>query len=116
MTFKDEGRLPPKAGVFAEGQAAVVAAAIVAGQAGYQRDLHGGKPPTRTFEGPSTDLTGGKSEFGATRIQRWLGRDAPNADQSARAIPTPPSPSSRLRARPIARRRLTALLSRRDQM
>jgi sulfide:quinone oxidoreductase len=36
MTFKDEGRLPPKAGVFAEGQAAVVAAAIVAGQAGYQ--------------------------------------------------------------------------------
>jgi hypothetical protein len=27
------------------------------------------------FGAPSTDLTGHKSEFVATRIQRWLGRD-----------------------------------------
>jgi hypothetical protein len=32
--------------------------------------------PTGTFEAPSTDLTGHKSEFVATRIQRWPGRDA----------------------------------------
>jgi sulfide:quinone oxidoreductase len=89
----------PKAGVFAEGQAAVVAAAIIARQAGrkspVQYDGRGqvymefghcqvarldltfpaGRPPTGTFEAPSTDLTGHKSEFVAARIQRWLGRD-----------------------------------------
>jgi sulfide:quinone oxidoreductase len=89
----------PKAGVFAEGQAAVVAAAIIARQAGdksrVQYDGRGrvymefghhqvarldltfaaGRPPTGTFEAPSTDLTGHKSEFVATRVQRWLGRD-----------------------------------------
>jgi sulfide:quinone oxidoreductase len=89
----------PKAGVFAEGQAAVVAAAIIARQAGrkpaMQYDGRGqvymefghhqvcridltfaaGRPPTGTFEAPSKDLTGHKSDFVATRIQRWLGRD-----------------------------------------
>ena len=106
----------PKAGVFAEGQAAVVAAAIIAGQAGHQSSVeyngrgrcyvefgHGqvgqidvtftaGRPPTGTFEGHSTDLTVDKSEFGATRIQRWLGRDASSADQSARSILAQPAP------------------------
>lgn len=106
----------PKAGVFAEGQAAVVAAAIIAGQAGHQSSVEydgrgrcyvefghdqvgqidvtftAGRPPTGTFEGPSTDLTVDKSEFGATRIQRWLGRDAPDAEQPARAIPAQPAP------------------------
>jgi sulfide:quinone oxidoreductase len=90
----------PKAGVFAEGQAAVVAAAIIARQAGrkspVQYDGRGqvymefghhqvgridltfaaGRPPTGTFEAPSADLTSRKSEFVATRIQRWLGCDA----------------------------------------
>ncbi len=80
--------------------AAVVAAAIIARQAdrkspvqydgrgqvymefGYHQvgriDLTfaAGRPPTGTFEAPSTDLTGRKSEFVATRIQRWLGRGA----------------------------------------
>jgi sulfide:quinone oxidoreductase len=89
----------PKAGVFAEGQAAVVAAAIIARQAGRESPMQydgrgqvymefghcqvarldltfaAGRPPTGTFEAPSTDLTGHKSEFVATRIQRWLGRD-----------------------------------------
>ena len=35
-----------------------------------------GRPPTGTFEAASTDLTGHKSDFVVTRIQRWLGRDA----------------------------------------
>ena len=89
----------PKAGVFAEGQAAVVAAAIIARQGGrespVQYDGRGqvymefghcqvarldltfaaGRPPTGTFEAPSTDLTGRKAEFVTTRIQRWLGLD-----------------------------------------
>jgi sulfide:quinone oxidoreductase len=89
----------PKAGVFAEGQAAVVAAAIIAQQAGrespVQYDGRGqvymefghcqvarldltfaaGRPPTGTFEAPSTDLTSHKSEFVTTRVQRWFGRD-----------------------------------------
>ena len=90
----------PKAGVFAEGQAAVVAAAIIARQAGRQSPAQydgrgqvymefgrcqvarldltfaAGQPPTGTFEAPSTGLTGRKSEFVAARIQRWLGHDA----------------------------------------
>jgi hypothetical protein len=37
-----------------------------------------GRPPTGTFEAPSTGLTGRKSEFVATRIHRWLGRDMRN--------------------------------------
>ena len=35
-----------------------------------------GRPLTGTFEAPSIDLTGRKSEFVTTRIQRWLGRGA----------------------------------------
>jgi sulfide:quinone oxidoreductase len=89
----------PKAGVFAEGQAAVVAAAIIASAAGdgpsgpygghgqcyieFGNDQVGrvdvtfvaGQPPTGTFEGPSIDLAHQKAEFGATRVQRWFGRE-----------------------------------------
>jgi len=88
----------PKAGVFAEGQAAVVADAIIArargGDAG-QYDGRGicylefgndevakvdvvfvpGQPPTGDFLAPSTDFTADKRHFGASRVQRWFGRD-----------------------------------------
>jgi len=88
----------PKAGVFAEGQAGVVAAQIIAARrgggdsAGY--DGHGicymefghdtlakvevtflaGHSPHGDLEGPSADLNADKVAFGATRIQRWFGR------------------------------------------
>ena len=89
----------PKAGVFAEGQAAVVAAGIIAREAGDRPsaayDGHGqcylefghdqvarvdvtftpGKAPSGTFEAPSNDLAEQKSAFGTTRIQRWFGHD-----------------------------------------
>jgi sulfide:quinone oxidoreductase len=89
----------PKAGVFAEGQAAVVAQAIMSRRAGdepsaayggrgqcYLEFGHGmvaavdvtfaaGQPPTGTFEGPSLALSEQKAEFGRTRIRRWFGRE-----------------------------------------
>jgi sulfide:quinone oxidoreductase len=88
----------PKAGVFAEGQAAVVADAILtrhrAGEAGTY-DGRGicyiefgrhevarvdvtflsGQSPTGQFDRPSLEYTADKSEFGTTRIRRWFGRD-----------------------------------------
>ena len=89
----------PKAGVFAEGQAAVVAAAIIAGQAGaaspVEYDGSGkcylefgragvarvevtfmpGQAPSGTFEPASAEGAALKAEFGTTRIRRWFGRD-----------------------------------------
>jgi len=89
----------PKAGVFAEGQAAVAAARIVAtvqGETpGAQYDGRGvcylefgadqvakvevtflpGRPPIGGLEGPSPDLAADKTAFGRARIQRWFGRD-----------------------------------------
>ena len=89
----------PKAGVFAEGQAAVVADAILARarseQPGSQYDGHGicymefgheqigmvdvffqaGVTPHGDLIGPSTDLMAQKSHFGSSRIARWFGRD-----------------------------------------
>lgn len=89
----------PKAGVFAEGQAAVAAARIVAtvqGETpGAQYDGSGvcylefgadqvakvavtflpGRPPIGGLEGPSPDLAADKTAFGRSRIQRWFGRD-----------------------------------------
>jgi sulfide:quinone oxidoreductase len=91
----------PKAGVFAEGQAVVVAGAISAlirgdsGAAPY--DGHGmcylefglnqvarvdvaflsGRAPVGDLEGPSQALAVDKLEFGTTRIQRWFGRTWP---------------------------------------
>ena len=89
----------PKAGVFAEGQAAVAAARIVAKIKGETPttvyDGHGvcylefghdqvakvgvtflaGKPPVGDLEGPSAALAADKTAFGADRIRRWFGHE-----------------------------------------
>jgi sulfide:quinone oxidoreductase len=88
----------PKAGVFAEGQAAVVAAQLVAlvrgdadsasydgrgicylefgaGRVGkVEVTFMSGEAPRGALEGPSPDLAADKSRFGAERIERWFGR------------------------------------------
>jgi sulfide:quinone oxidoreductase len=89
----------PKAGVFAEGQAAVVADHIIAQHHGddatktydgrgicyieFGHDEVGrvdvtfrsGERPSGQFEGPSSLYAADKSEFGSSRIRRWFGRD-----------------------------------------
>jgi sulfide:quinone oxidoreductase len=91
----------PKAGVFAEGQASVVAAAVIARARDrdeaepVEYDGHGicylefggdevarvdvtfapGQAPFGTLDGPSLELAHTKSNFGSTRVQRWFGRD-----------------------------------------
>lgn len=86
----------PKAGVFAEGAARVVAAAIIAelrgdtppeaykGQGscyvefGHDQvgrvdvDFLSGPKPTGTFQEPSAALVGEKAHFGSSRVQRWF--------------------------------------------
>jgi sulfide:quinone oxidoreductase len=88
----------PKAGVFAEGQASVVAEQIGARLRGnaepatydgrgvcylaFGRDLVArvdvtflsGKAPVGAFEGPSQALAADKHEFGSSRIRRWFDR------------------------------------------
>jgi sulfide:quinone oxidoreductase len=88
----------PKAGVFAEGSAKIVAAAIVAqltnstppdpykGQGscyvefGHNQvgrvdvDFLSGPKPTGTFQAPSAALVAEKAHFGSSRIARWFGR------------------------------------------
>jgi sulfide:quinone oxidoreductase len=88
----------PKAGVFAEGSARVVAAAIVSQLRGgpspeayngqgscYVEFGHGhvgrvdvdflsGPKPTGTFQPPSAALVAEKAHFGASRLQRWFER------------------------------------------
>jgi sulfide:quinone oxidoreductase len=88
----------PKAGVFAEGAARVVAASIVAlirgGEVPDAYDGRGscyiefggdevarvdvqflrGPKPTGTFQEPSRALALEKAEFGASRLRRWFGR------------------------------------------
>lgn len=88
----------PKAGVFAEGQAAVVAnrisAMVRSTEKSSQYDGRGmcylefgndqvarvdvtflsGQAPAGGLEGPSRELAADKLEFGASRIQRWFGR------------------------------------------
>jgi len=97
----------PKAGVFAEGQAIVVADAIIARHRaadagttddGTTYDGHGicylefgggevgkvdvtflpGQPPVGTLAGPSLQIAGDKSEFGADRVRRWFAREWSN--------------------------------------
>jgi sulfide:quinone oxidoreductase len=92
----------PKAGVFSEGQAAVVADEIVARHRGVDAPdgydgrgvcyiefggdqvarvavtFRSGEPPVGYLEGPSFDYTADKAEFGASRIRRWFGRDWTN--------------------------------------
>jgi len=86
----------PKAGVFAEGAARVVARQIVASvrggdAAGYDGrgscyiefgagrigrvdvDFFSGPTPTGTFEAPTTALVAEKSTFGSSRRARWFG-------------------------------------------
>jgi sulfide:quinone oxidoreductase len=91
----------PKAGVFAEGQAAVVAERIIAraraeaahaeyggngicyvefGQGEVAKvdvTFQPGEPPLGDFLAPSTEFTRDKREFGASRVQRWFGRTWP---------------------------------------
>jgi sulfide:quinone oxidoreductase len=88
----------PKAGVFSEGAARVVAAAIVARRTGgappegfdgrgacfvefgggrvgrVDVDFLSGPRPTGTFAAPSLELVAEKKQFGATRRARWFGR------------------------------------------
>ena len=90
----------PKAGVFAEGAARVVAAAITAQLRGgaapdpyegagscyveFGHDLVGrvdvnflgGPKPTGTFQEPSDALVAEKRHFGSSRVARWFGTDA----------------------------------------
>ncbi len=89
----------PKAGVFAEGQGAVVAEAIVARHSGRRSDATysgrgqcylefggdrvarvdvtflPGQPPAGTFDDASAALAAEKAEFGSSRVRRWFGRD-----------------------------------------
>ena len=89
----------PKAGVFAEGQASVVADAIIAAHAraatpseydgrgqcylefGDERvakvdvTFLSGSAPVGTFEAPSRELGAQKADFGTSRIRRWFGRE-----------------------------------------
>ncbi len=97
----------PKAGVFAEGQAAVVAdqlGAIIRGDAPTATyNGHGmcylefgddqvarvdvtflsGQSPFGDMDGPSEALAADKVEFGSSRIQRWFGRTWSNDPQLA---------------------------------
>ena len=90
----------PKAGVFAEGAAAVVAERLIAQARGVATSarydgrgtcyvefgaervakvdvtfLHG--PPSGLFEGPSADLAVDKVAFGTTRVAHWFGTRGP---------------------------------------
>ncbi len=89
----------PRAGVFAEGQAAVVAAHLIALQRGdasaAEYDGHGicymefggeaiarvdvtfvtGQPPVGRIEGPSISFMADKEGFGSSRARRWFGSE-----------------------------------------
>ncbi|MET7401986.1 hypothetical protein ABZS66_51745 [Dactylosporangium sp. NPDC005572] len=89
----------PKAGVFAEGQAAVAAQRIVATVRGESADatydgrgicylefggdrvakvdvtFRAGERPVGGLQGPSADLAADKHAFGTDRIRRWFGRE-----------------------------------------
>jgi sulfide:quinone oxidoreductase len=91
----------PKAGVFAEGQAVIVADRISARIRGEAEDAAydgrgicylefghdnvakvdvtfvSGQAPVGALEGPSPELAADKVEFGRTRAQRWFGRAWP---------------------------------------
>jgi sulfide:quinone oxidoreductase len=89
----------PKAGVFAEGQASIVARELIALARGEQTDVTydgtgicylefgddqvakvqvtflSGETPRGDMEGPSTRLAQDKATFGSSRIRRWFDRD-----------------------------------------
>jgi sulfide:quinone oxidoreductase len=88
----------PKAGVFAEGQASIVAGQIIAeyrnGSSARTYDGRGicylefgsgrvatvdvtflsGAAPVGEIQGPSTELATFKAEFGSSRVMRWFDR------------------------------------------
>ena len=88
----------PKAGVFAEGAARIVAASVIATLRGVEQpgayggvgscyiefgagrvgrvdvDFFSGPKPTGAFREPSTALVAEKHEFGSSRSARWFGR------------------------------------------
>ena len=88
----------PKAGVFAEGQARIVAASLIARLTGGESaeaydgrgscfvefgagrvgridvDFFSGPKPTGTLQGPSAALVADKELFGSSRRARWFGR------------------------------------------
>ena len=88
----------PKAGVFAEGAARIVAASVIATLRGGEQpgayggvgscyiefgagrvgrvdvDFFSGPKPTGAFREPSTALVAEKHEFGSSRSARWFGR------------------------------------------
>jgi len=88
----------PKAGVFAEGPARIVAASLIAGLQGGEQpggydgrgscyiefgsgrvgrvdvDFLSGPKPTGTFQEPSATLVTEKQHFGSSRRARWFGR------------------------------------------
>jgi sulfide:quinone oxidoreductase len=91
----------PKAGVFSEGQAKVVADELIARHRGADAAGYDGRgvcyfefgdgkvgkvdvvfapgaAPVGTLVGPSIDLAGDKAEFGATRARRWFDREWTN--------------------------------------
>ncbi|HYW45922.1 MAG TPA: hypothetical protein VE959_23865 [Bryobacteraceae bacterium] len=94
----------PKAGVFAEGAARVVAAAIIAqirggpspdackgtgsyyvefgrGQVGrVDVDFLNGPKSTGIFQEPSEALVAEKADFGSSRLQCWFGRPPASRD------------------------------------
>ena len=91
----------PKAGVFAEGQAAIVAGGISALIRGAGESAHydgrgicylefghnqvakvdvtfeSGQAPRGKLEGPSPALVADKADFSSSRVQRWFGRTRP---------------------------------------
>ncbi len=95
----------PKAGVFAEGQAAVVAAQLVARHRGDETSTAyagrgicylefgedtvakvdvtflSGQAPVGDIEGPSELIAGEKHEFGTSRVRRWFDRAWPEGGQ-----------------------------------
>jgi len=89
----------PKAGTFAEGQAAVVAARVASLLRGespsneyagsaicylefgrgeiaiVEATFRAGEPPAGVFQAPTPELAREKAAFGATRVSRWFGSD-----------------------------------------
>jgi sulfide:quinone oxidoreductase len=88
----------PKAGVFSEGQAAVVADRIIAGVRGEPLPTYGGvgvcyldlggdlvagvevtflqgQAPFGSYQEPSHAMAAVKHDFGPSRVRRWFGRE-----------------------------------------
>ena len=88
----------PKAGVFSEGQAGVVAERIIAQVRGEQGPTYGGagvcylefggdlvagvqvtflqgQSPIGSYDEPSEHLAAAKADFGTSRIRRWFGKE-----------------------------------------